>query len=59
MATTEQWLAEGNCEICRRNKYCKKLCTATKRNAQRELAVRTAVAMQTAMIKFAPKEYEE
>lgn len=23
----EQWLLDGNCDICRRNNYCKKDCT--------------------------------
>lgn len=28
---TEQWLLEGDCDKCRREKYCSKECTAFKR----------------------------
>ena len=27
---SEQWLLEGNCDICRRKNYCKKACTKRK-----------------------------
>ena len=27
---TEQWLAGGDCDICRRNKYCHTQCKANK-----------------------------
>lgn len=29
----EQWLLGGRCDLCRRNKYCNKPCTANKRHA--------------------------
>lgn len=31
MDSTEQWLTEGKCELCRRKYYCKKDCTANKK----------------------------
>lgn len=28
---SEQWLLEGNCSICRKQKYCNKNCNARKK----------------------------
>lgn len=30
----DQWLLDGNCDLCRRNKYCSKPCTANKRQTE-------------------------
>lgn len=37
----DQWLLDGNCDLCRRNKYCSKPCTANKR--QREWNLKSLV----------------
>lgn len=34
---TEQWLLNGDCTKCRRNKYCSKQCTKRKRYVDREI----------------------
>ena len=31
---TDQWLSEGKCQECRRNNYCKKPCTKSKRRTR-------------------------
>lgn len=33
----ERWLTDGDCQKCRRNKYCKKTCTAFKRRTKRDM----------------------
>lgn len=33
----DRWLTDGNCKMCRRNKYCSKLCSASKRRLQRNV----------------------
>lgn len=30
----EQWLSEGKCSLCRRQKYCKKQCSANKKQVR-------------------------
>lgn len=30
MTTNEQWKSDGDCSICRRREYCKKICTKAK-----------------------------
>ena len=37
----DQWLLDGNCDLCRRKKYCSKPCTANKR--QREWNLKSLV----------------
>ena len=41
----ERWLTDGNCRKCRREKYCKKPCTANKRRKESLLksAVQSAI----------------
>ncbi len=34
---TEQWQLNGNCDKCRRAKYCSKPCTANKKRSKRAL----------------------
>lgn len=34
---SEQWLLNGDCSICRRNKYCSTTCTKAKRKAQAQM----------------------
>lgn len=41
MNKSEQWLSDGKCNICRREKYCKKPCKAC--NNRRDNIVRSAV----------------
>lgn len=38
----EQWLLDGDCSKCRREKYCSKPCTKAKR--KRDVLVQTLVA---------------
>ena len=33
---TEQWNLDGDCDLCRRKKYCSKPCTKAKRQAHAE-----------------------
>ena len=42
---SEQWLLDGKCHICRREKYCSKPCTKSKTRAQYEIrnAIRRAM----------------
>lgn len=42
-ADNEQWLTDGICEKCRKQKYCSKLCT---RNKRRTAAVLRSATMQ-------------
>ena len=37
IAETEQWLLEGRCEICRKNKYCSKRCGANVKSYRKAL----------------------
>lgn len=30
MTTDEQWKTDGDCSLCRRREYCKKICTKAK-----------------------------
>ena len=39
---SEQWALDGNCNICRRKKYCIKPCTTHKSRTQHEM--RCAIA---------------
>lgn len=41
MEKSEQWLSDGKCNICRREKYCNKPCKAC--NSRRDNIVRGAV----------------
>lgn len=38
MSNTEQWITSGNCNICRRKKYCSKPCKQAKYRQQAQLA---------------------
>ena len=42
----ERWKSDGNCKKCRREKYCKKPCTAKKRRKERlfQTAVKEVLA---------------
>lgn len=35
---TEQWQLDGDCDKCRRSKFCSKQCTANKRYESRKIA---------------------
>ena len=37
MNKSEQWKLDGNCNICRRNNYCSKPCTISKRKTSNDL----------------------
>lgn len=37
MINSEQWKSGGNCEICRRKSYCKKICGASNKAMQRAI----------------------
>lgn len=41
----EQWLLDGDCNKCRREKYCNKVCTARKRYATSRMASAVMSAM--------------
>lgn len=51
----EQWLSAGNCDICRRKKYCSKPCKPS-RDRQAQEFVRL---MMNAMINVATRHDEE
>lgn len=34
---SEQWLSGGDCKLCRRSKYCSKVCKANKEATQRNI----------------------
>lgn len=36
-SSNEQWKTDGECSICRRKSYCKKACSANKKNRQQAL----------------------
>lgn len=38
MSDTEQWLNNGNCNICRRKKYCSEPCKQAKHRQEIQLA---------------------
>lgn len=41
----DSWKTDGNCNECRRQKYCKKQCTKAYQRGQMELRIATAKAM--------------
>ncbi len=49
--SNEQWLSSGNCDICRRRKYCSKPC----KPAQRRQAAQFAGAVTHAIVKAIAK----
>lgn len=51
MDKNEQWKGEGNCDICRRKNYCRKLCKPAKLRQQAEIANVIANAMFKAISK--------
>ena len=46
----EQWLSNGNCEKCRRQKYCSKSCTA--RKARQNDMLKNAILKATKLDKI-------
>ena len=50
---TDQWLLNGECNKCRRQSYCRKYCTALKREYKRgvQRAVKAALAEKLRMSK--------
>lgn len=42
---TEQWLLNGDCDKCRKNKYCRKACKPCKQSFQRAITSTTVEAM--------------
>ena len=59
MNNSEQWKLDGNCDICRRNKYCSKPCTIAKRKTNKELYNSVASAMFASMMGKLDNEIEE
>ena len=53
MDNSEQWLSYGNCDICRRKKFCGKPCTANKRADRAQIAGIAAAIMCEAMMRGA------
>lgn len=51
MERNEQWLKGGDCSICRREKYCGKLCKCAINRQSKELAGRVAALAMHAMTK--------
>lgn len=47
----EQWVSGGNCDICRRAKYCSKPCKENKRRVTRILYSAAARCMLDAILK--------
>ena len=45
--TSDQWKEGGDCKNCRRQKYCRKMCSAKKRSIQEALGqyVKQKIAM--------------
>lgn len=41
----EQWKADGKCNICRRENYCKSICKAARNRQEYELRCATARAI--------------
>ena len=48
MENTEQWNLNGDCKLCRRNKYCSKPCTRRKRRTRMEIESFVASKMDEA-----------
>lgn len=55
MNDNERWLSDGNCMLCRREKYCQKPCKAQK---ERKAAILQAMCAR-AMLKAATKRNRE
>ena len=51
MEDRDRWLSDGNCDYCRKEKYCSKDCTARKR-AKREI-------MRQILMKYLKSNNEE
>lgn len=45
MNKSEQWLSNGECEMCRRKEYCSKPCKACRNRQEYELRCHVAQAM--------------
>ena len=43
---TDQWLLTGECNKCRRQPYCKKICTAVKREFRKGVQQAVATALE-------------
>lgn len=60
MNDTEQWLSTGNCDVCRRRKYCSKPCKPAQRRSAVELTHAIAGAVYRAMCRtIASDNHEE
>lgn len=60
MNDTEQWLSTGNCDVCRRRKYCSKPCKPAQRRSAVELTSMIAGAVYRAMCRtIASDNHEE
>lgn len=60
MTDTDQWLSTGNCDVCRRRKYCSKPCKPAQRRSAAELTNMVAGAVYKAMARtLTPDGHEE
>ena len=50
MNNTEQWLLEGDCRLCRKEKYCSNKCTSRKKYESRNIYNLVSKAMMTRML---------
>lgn len=55
----DQWLTDGDCQLCRRLKYCSKKCNAAKRYDQRIIADMIANALTQIVFSRKPAENVE
>lgn len=56
MNKNEQWLSDGDCAACRREKYCSKPCKSSRSRQAREFAGLMASAMLKGMADAYDKE---
>lgn len=60
MNDREQWLSTGNCDVCRRRKYCSKPCKPAQRRRAAELTHAIAGAVYRVMCRTtASNSHEE
>lgn len=59
MNDREQWLSTGNCDVCRRRKYCSKPCKPAQRRSAAELTSMIAGAVCKAAYRVVASDSHE
>ena len=56
--SNEQWKSDGDCTMCRRQKYCKKPCSASKKRIDRIVMNGAAEFFEERLCKADPRDEE-